>query len=234
MEGHVRRFSRRLGACLLAVVAVVSSGSPAAAHLSVPGGDPWYWDTNNDGGPDPVVHFNPAGLNWGGALGTALKDRYSAASGTWVGGTDWNPVADRDVRAAGCFADAACHGVYFDGTDPSSKLVPGIAAYNRISWTRKKDPGDNTWYRDISDSDITFNVFDYDWWVGAGAPAANTADFQGILTHEMGHSIYLIDLTVCDPAPNKETMCGKLTSTQETFEARTLTADDKASANQVY
>lgn len=78
-----------------------------------------------------------------------------------------------------------------------------------------------------------------DWWVGATKPSeSDRYDFGGILTHELGHVVFLNDLySQCVGRHNSTdwyTMCGSYSGNNDSYWSRSLHADDKASANAIY
>ena len=92
-------------------------------------------------------------------------------------------------------------------------------------------------YLQIIDADTYFNTGTFTYSFSSSGPPAGTVDFQGIATHEMGHWVLLNDLSDADACIHnnqRDTMCGDFYSEADTFFARTLTADDKTSANTVY
>ncbi len=86
------------------------------------------------------------------------------------------------------------------------------------------------------------NLDSPDWWIGSTLTTdANRIDFQGVMTHELGHWVLLFDLHVADGAPCTQTstgfytMCGDVRDLRlDTWRYRSLHADDISSANAVY
>ena len=95
-------------------------------------------------------------------------------------------------------------------------------------------------YDDVQDTDIIFHTagtghptFTYS---AAGSAEDDVWDFQGVLTHEVGHSISLIDIPQgsCASGGTLETMCGYVYAGWQTTQQRTLVPDDVTSANGIY
>jgi hypothetical protein len=88
-------------------------------------------------------------------------------------------------------------------------------------------------YYRLHEVEIFFNNApppDWSWWYGGGEPpSSDQFMFQGLLVHELGHSVRLEDLA-CTPG---DTMCGGMTSDGSYF-ARTLQTDDILAANEIY
>lgn len=97
-------------------------------------------------------------------------------------------------------------------------------------------------YRRLIDADIYMNMevaASPDWWIGSGQPPeSDRYHFKGILTHELGHTVYLNDLYAsCTGRHNSTdwyTMCGTYSGNDDSYWSRTLHADDKAAANLAY
>jgi hypothetical protein len=231
-------------AASLAVVMPV----PVFATHSLPG-VPTYWDTDNDGGPNPNITYHPA--NSGSLIpwNSTKTARLGEAMGAWNNGTQYNPILNTVPMGAGCSADTSCHGVYLD-TGPCGGTAgdwsPGTLAVTCRKFTSKKDPLDNTTYYDIYDMDI------YLWMTGTGqggsqpvtwsfaatAPIPMTNgvfDARGIFTHETGHTIRLIDLysASCNHGTSVYTMCGEVSEDESVYQ-RSLQTDDINAANAVY
>jgi len=96
----------------------------------------------------------------------------------------------------------------------------------------------------ITDLDVYFNMENADspnWWIGSTLTSdAGRLDFQGVMTHELGHWIRLIDLydsaSCTRTSLDQMTMCGEVRADGrlDTWRYRSLHADDIASANDVY
>jgi hypothetical protein len=89
-------------------------------------------------------------------------------------------------------------------------------------------------YYDISDSDIGIHTSAANWETNwAQAPAAGWTSLRGVLTHEIGHGVFLVDLNCSSP----DTMCGQMSDGSgagSAWEKASLTSDDIWSANYVY
>jgi hypothetical protein len=93
-------------------------------------------------------------------------------------------------------------------------------------------------YFDMEDTDVFVNINNYPYNVSAtctGSQCSTTWSFRGILTHEIGHGIRLIDLydPDCSSGSQVYTMCGGVTINESWF-LDDLTTDDINSANDVY
>ncbi len=129
--------------------------------------------------------------------------------------------------------------MWIDGFDPAGDLVDEtILAVNYRYQVFRTDPADNSKYYDIEDWDITFNTtgsghpaFTYS---AAGSSDADVFDFQGVVTHELGHAIFLLDLySGCHYGSAMETMCGAIDGIQST-QLRSIQSDDISGAGIVY
>ena len=211
----------RRGFALALVVALLVAPSHAFAMHSVPGW-PVFWDKDSNGIPnstDSVEYYQTAGTLW-----TSSKiQRLQAAISRWTNGTDWNPA----------YSCCSTNGVYINGaTLPacfSSWNSASIAA-TCLSFTNRGS------YGDIFDTDISLNEVHWNFSWSASEPPSGFADAQGVSTHELGHGIFLLDLSGTANCPPGPTMCGVITSGQlpYTMDLRTLTSDDVSSANYLY
>ena len=100
--------------------------------------------------------------------------------------------------------------IYFNKDSKLGKYIPAQAKYYYY--------GDK-----IIGANIEFNAKDFDW--GDYLQNQNKIDFQGILTHELGHAIGLADVWAQGCESN--TMFGMAQSTKGSYDLRTLEAGDK-------
>lgn len=229
---------------LFAAGALVYLPGFAAATLSVP--TPHYcWDVGNNGSPDADAYtIRTAGNDtyWT----TGRQDRIVAAITEWDDDTPWNPNYDLSAGPADCLASLTCHGLWIDGSQPPAACGGAFVIGELARNCRKSDDrvdAEGTPYTDIKDNDIYFftSGSGHPTWTysSTGSIDDDVYDFQGILTHEIGHSIRLYDLGVmgrpaCAPGGTLETMCGVIPTGWQSTQQRTLVADDKTSADVVY
>jgi hypothetical protein len=135
----------------------------------------------------------------------------------------------------------SCQGIWIDGTDEASQFNdPAVLAYLFPYFIPRQDVDGGTYY-DIDDWDIFFNTAASghpNWCYSATCPQdPDVFDFQGVVTHELGHAIHLGDLTAaqCNYGPGMYTMCGSVTNGwPDTTRYRSITNDDIAGANATY
>lgn len=188
-----------------------------------------FWDWNNDGVPDPSVPVVHKGGGW-----TALAlDRFNAAIDEWSTDTQFEPYG----------VASGSYWVYRDGTAPSGGFDEQDVMVTFVQALWRTDHYD-IWMIDTyaqTDADLPSTMERF--WYGAAHSASSTdVDFQGVLAHEIGHWVLLVDLgpleygSSCNYGTNMYTMCGELTSNydDESWRMRSLTAQDIASANTVY
>ena len=191
---------------------------------------PTYWDSNNNGIPDPAVGVDADGGNW-----TQPKlDRLTEATDEWDGDTDWAPFR---VFTSGP------NKVYIDGyEDPA---CPRLGAIGRACpHTVNRETQGGVAYKDIEWATITFTPTPsapFTWWFGSAHTGAEYAlDFGGVITHEMGHWVRLQDVsgTGCNYGTGMYTMCGQPqtaeTADDDTWRLRGLTTHDISATNGVY
>lgn len=193
----------------------LGSLSAVSATHSVPS-PLYFWDSNNNGTPDTTALFATASGTWT----TLQMTQLDAAAAQWRGNTSFD-IQDNGVPSN--------HNVYVDGrTGPCLGSWPvGTFAVTCRNVQPRFD-----YYR-IVDDDTYFNTTapNHPTWNFSSAQILNAADLRGFLTHELGHWVRLVDLSQCgNPIA---TMCGFFTNPQS-FDARTLSADDVAAANTVY
>lgn len=233
------RAVRLRGLFLWLAVFLVSTGSvgmlttalgpkAALATHSIPSPYRYYWDCNDDGyADDSCTFFRPGGPQWS----QAQLDGLNAAFYHWRYKTDFDPYTNSNytheiflqaqVQHLGC----PDFGTWADN--------PGVLAIVcRITTWHPDPPGSIPAYYRIHDDDTFFNP-NKNWWYGGGAPPSGTYHFQGVLTHEMGHWVRLVDLP-CYAGGTAPTMCGYVLSAADTYDQRTLESDDVQAANTVY
>jgi hypothetical protein len=206
------------GAFVLGAILVLAAWRPAVATHSVPN-PVWFWDLNNNAVAD-VADGLAAKYQKGGNLWDANKtNRFVEAAAQWSNGTDFNPTQ----------VGTSVNVVYVDGRLPSCLDAWGANVVAVNCRTVAVHPN----YVDIINSRLYLNENARDFWTGSGAGPATLFDMRGVFTHELGHSIRLTDLGGgdCPPGP---TMCGAVHAGSESFNLRTITADDIAGANVVY
>lgn len=232
MRGH----SRLKGVVvLLTLTTLMGVPAVALAGHSVPS-PKWFWDPNNDGvaGPEPLV--TPAGGYWE----SVRLARLDAALAEWSTDTQFDPG-----RTTGGSQNAYVDGRVGPCTPGGSFNQPGgkiILAQVCRSWAPIMVGDDVVRYR-ITDLDVYFNMENPDspnWWIGSTLTTdPGRLDFQGVMTHELGHWVRLVDLgdsTSCTRTSDDFiTMCGSVVDGRlDTWRYRSLHADDVSSANIVY
>ncbi len=133
----------------------------------------------------------------------------------------WNNVAEADF--------------FFRNGGTTTKADRASDGENVISWVNRDTGSIATnyywWYTSdpshIIESDIVFNDVNYDWSTDG---SAGTMDVQNIATHELGHSLVLLDLY--GSADTHKTLYG-YASLGET-KKRSLEAEDRAAIAYVY
>jgi hypothetical protein len=207
-----------LGAVLVVAAAILAAAPTLTlASHSVPS-PRWFWDKDDDGiaeSTDSVEYYQTAGTLWT----TAKIDRLKAALNTWKNGTDWNPT----------YSCCSTNGVYINGSAGCLGSWPAGV----LGVTCRVAQNKGSYYR-LLETDIYLNTvgFTFSWIVEE--PPPNQADAQGVLTHEIGHGIRLIDLYGSSNCPPGPTMCGDVVSLPYTMNYRSLASDDISAANTVY
>jgi len=153
-------------------------------------------------------------------------------------------AANTTAAPSDCYSSWSCHGVWIDGQSGCVVwTLGGPYAANCRKVTTREHPITQTTYKDIEDWDIFFNTSGPShptWSYSLNHPGdPNVWDFQGVLTHELGHAIRLIDLydSDCNFGPGMYTMCGDAADMggyPGSYRLRSITNDDIAGANTVY
>lgn len=143
--------------------------------------------------------------------------------------------------------------VYRDGTPPTEcgGFTVDDFAVTCIGITLRHLPGapPDEFYQDISytatyfktDAGLPGSIVRY-WYGSAQSTGSTDLDFQGVMTHELGHWISLRDFGPdygldCNYGAGIYTMCGQLHipgQNLESFRQRSLTTDDISAANVTY
>ena len=180
----------------------------------------WDWDNDNTvDAADRIVTIRRSGNDWNGTK----EARASAAAAEWSTDTVWSPDWVGN--------NAATVPVYVDGRAPGDCGVTWAETNNAVAATCYFT-GDNG--TRMLDATMYFNTdnhpfeFGSDWYDELN-PKYN---FQGVMTHELGHVAGLTHENPCLSGAQRETMCtgGLLNS----FYAKSLEADDVSSMNTVY
>lgn len=205
----------------LAVVFALASAAAVWANHSV-GSPRHFYDNNNDTVADAVdanQNFQKLGAGWD----TPKTQRYQEALNTWRLNTDYNPM----------FVSAAVNGLYVSGEPTNCGLtwaeIPSALGVTCRNERHQLVPD----YWDIAQSWVYLNTGSGTWHIGTGTTPAGQWDMRGLMTHELGHTLRLMDLynADCPPGP---TMCGQIGTSADSLALRTLTSDDINSANSVY
>ena len=225
MLHHTRGRSRSgwARAALVATTLTISFAIPASATHSVPHDPEVFWDNDVDGiaeASDSIVRYQKGGGGWT----TAKTNRVTEAFATWNNNTDFNPS----------LVASSVNVIYIDGSPAVacgwqdwSEPPPGTIAVNCVKYTIRGS------YYQITNSKIYLNEVQYSFSWATGTPASGLFDGRGIVTHETGHSVLLVDLYGAGNCPPGPTMCG-LVGKPESYNLRSLTTDDISAANSVY
>lgn len=219
----VKRAAAVLATVLVLLVAAPASGSHL---LPLP---PWWWDKDNDGIPEPAeatITYSPAG----GAWDNTKKARLADATTVWRNSSDWNPQWNGT-------ANATAFSVFVDGREPAGDgdcltwaQMGEAPAVSCKTATRKTDAEGELYY-DLSDVDVDINSGVDLWNYQDTSGPKDRRDFEGIMTHEVGHGARLVHPSIGCNASAPETMC---VWDFRGYYARTLTNDDVISANNLY
>lgn len=224
---------RALGPALVVGLLTALVSAPAARATHQLPNPPFFWDTNNDSVADP----NAATIDADGAGWTQPKlDRLTEATDDWDNSTQWNP--SRVVTGA--------NNVYIDGTVDTCGINKDLQyAVTCVHYTNR-ETSTGQLFKDISLVNTTFNneltriSSAFFWWYGsAHSSDTNSVDFGGISSHEIGHWVFLNDLSgaACNYGPSMYTMCGIYpiaTADDDTWRTRNVTTDDINAVNIVY
>jgi hypothetical protein len=199
--------------------------------------DPTFRSSADNGVPDPAATLRTAGID---SYWTSVReDRLQYAVWQWDVYTDWNPTLNKTAAPADCQPSTSCQGIWIDGSALCGAFPFGLPAYNCVRVATRHDVEGAIWF-DIEDWDIFFNtaaVGHPNWCYSATCPQEPAVyDFQGVVTHELGHAIRLVDLAVadCNYGPDMYTMCGQGNGYPDSTRLRTITNDDIAGANVTY
>jgi hypothetical protein len=194
-----------------------------------------YWDENNNNLPDSDgAVFYAKGSVWT----TAMVDRLSDAAFEWYLDTLWNPVAIRwtsSVTETNRF-------IYY--LAPPGRSGCTFSTERAVTCIQIKGSGTNPFEIDLLET--AFNS-DKSWsFSSSNLTGSGYLDFQGIATHELGHGGGLYDLCFyipgecddqelpyCQDTTDIFTMCSG-GSRVHSWNKRSLTAEDVASANELY
>lgn len=216
----------RGGVALLTMGLILVLPSTATAITSLASPLRW-WDLDNDGNRNEPFEgdraFNISGAGWN----QARLDRAGAATAEWRSDTTWDVTRELPnvVTPASIYVDR----------NPSCGQFGGAPAVACTAYTPRGGPPPLFSWHDISDADIFMSPSEV-WHTGAAQGPAGVYDFQGILTHELGHGgglVHPVGVQDC-PAPWM-TMCAPFQDVPiEGFHARTLEAQDIADMNSQY
>jgi hypothetical protein len=163
MSKHSRRLvSAVVAGAVCASLQVVGSSTPASGFCAQPD---WEWSGNITVGGSPRLQGQ-----WGPALGNAA-DRWDniASTGNWR--LTWNGVNNSGLVQI------------FLWQDPPG--IGGNPAVTRVERNYSSDPGR------ISDGDIYMDS-DWNWNTNGNMNQANmVVDVGTVITHEIGHNVYL-------------------------------------------
>jgi len=233
---------RTLLSALLAMNQLSVAREPVSAGHSIPQFYPRYWDCNGDlHADDGCVYFRLGGSGWT----TAYLDRVNRAFYEWRSSTNWDPFTNQNVTGD-IFIDRDVYHPQCPDYDWSEVSQYLVAVTCRIEqWTPAGPGGGGAWasaHWRITEAEIYFsNDPSVDWWVGWQTTPSGRWDFDGTLTHELGHAVYLLGLecaagpgpTMCDTWPDADLGAPRPTSIGVwSFRQRTLDADDVEGAEQ--
>ena len=141
----------------------------------------------------------------------------------------WQSVETATIRftdlGTGSFRSRASDGrnviVYdSDGSEMDVPAGASVLAFTRVNWNASGE---------ITDADIVFNGTGSFTFTTSGTTTRNTVDFQGVLTHEIGHFLGLNHATLEGSASVRPTMYPFFFGGE-----RTLEPDDEAGVSTLY
>lgn len=154
------------------------------------------------------ILVNPT--NYSGLNSLAVENATKNVMNTWeiyttkiFGAAMMDPNSTIDTSGDNSF-------IYFNKNSELGEYIPAQATYYNF--------GDK-----MIGANIEFNAKDFDW--GDYLQNQDKIDFQGILTHELGHAIGLAD--VWAPGCESNTMFGMAQSNKGSYDLRTLESGDK-------
>lgn len=223
------------GVLILAVVLIaagLTSPTPTTGTHMVPV-PKYFWDPDQNGVPGPEPAVRPAGGFWE----SVRLARLDAALAEWRNDTTFDPTrtSSGSQYAYVDGRDAPCLPNGWDGflavvcrTQVAVVIGTSISSYR------------------ITDLDVYFNMENPtspDWWIGSTFTTDFArVDFQGIMTHELGHWVRLTDVyddpSCADDPVDRMTMCGVFPPDDRgrygSWRSRSLHSHDISAANAVY
>lgn len=220
---------RRFWVVYLLVLLLVAQTSLAEGNHSVPS-PRYFWDSNGNGRPDADwVRFRVGGNGWY----DEARQRVGNAIDNWRNNTLY------DIQSANVQNNYI---ILYSTTTRCTAWSSYLLAVTCRSNLGPYSGPEGTYYK-LTDTDIYFNTSYHTFWTGPYANY-NYWDFYGILMHELGHTVRLIDLgdafcTSTDsygfyPAFQAYTMCSTPVNNEGSYRQRSLEDDDKNAANSVY
>jgi hypothetical protein len=216
-------------ATLIAVFVVIGLGAPPVQGTHSIPNPRWFWDANDDWVPDDgQVLVDAEGSAWT----QAKLDRLNAAVDEWSTSTQFDP--GRTVSGG--------HDYYVDGTQAPcwgawDAETLQVTCGSQQARYYSQDPTVVHHYR-ITTRDTYTNQTFFTWWYGSTHTGANNvADFQGVVTHELGHWLRLghVPGAQCLSGTAIETMCQYVFDVDDdSWRWRSLETDDVNAANTVY
>jgi hypothetical protein len=237
------RLERFLWTMALGLIVVSGQSSPVlASHSDNYAPDPlFFWETTGDTHADNPEPYRLGGCCWDDSPGR--RTSVVNAETQWANNTRFNPSSQ----------NVDTNYIIIDGRVPACQ--PGWTTWPQDFGAEGCTYGTprGSFYA-IYDADIYFNTTatgpTWDWGSTQLGNSTTRRNFGGILTHEIGHTIYLRDLYSGDPdgshdecgedgaaaypGPAVATMCGFFGDYNQSWYARSLLLDDKESANTLY
>jgi hypothetical protein len=212
------------GLSILLVVGLVIGPSPLASAMSDPPYPPDFWDADEDGwADDSEVIVRPAGPDWTDKKRGSLE----RAVDQWRSNTQYDPTYAEGTGPVGVYLDGRDLQGCLGGLEPEDLAFTCTRMFHRVLPNRV--------YDDIFDSDITVNPSHPFAWgdVGYGS-APDKFSFQGVLTHEVGHTVRLTEERGdCSAGADRPTMCPNANH-EQSYQFRTIENVDIASADTWY